>query len=123
MGGTPDALPRSYHRLGVPAGPHHRGFLLFRKCCFPTPTRPNQCTEIDSQLPGNWSVADFFSSYFSIMFFVVLYFGYKIYGKTKIVPLSEVPVGQWIALADANPEPEPTPKKGWKGWFARIWWD
>ena len=77
----------------------------------------------DPQLPGNWAISDFFSSYFAIPFMVITYFGYKFFGKTRIVPLSEVPVGQWIALADANPEPPATPKTGWKGWFARFWWD
>lgn len=54
---------------------------------------------------------------------VITYFAYKFIKKTRIVPLSEVPVGQWIALADANPEPPATPKTGWKGWFAKFWWD
>jgi amino acid transporter len=68
-------------------------------------------------------VSDFFSNYFSIMFMFVLYFGYKFWKKTAIVPLSEVPVGQFIDVADANPEPERTPTKGFWSWFGRFWWD
>jgi amino acid transporter len=78
---------------------------------------------VDGQLPGNWAVSDFFSSYFAIPFMIIFYFGYKFIKKTRIIPLSEVPVGQWIALADANPETPPSPKTGWKGWFAKFWWD
>lgn len=53
----------------------------------------------------------------------IAYFGYKLIYKTTIVPLDEVPVGQWLLLADANPEPPAKPKTGWKGWFAKFWWD
>lgn len=53
----------------------------------------------------------------------VFYFGYKFWKKTKIVPLGEVPVGQFIAIAEANPEPEPKPTKGALGWIGRFWWD
>lgn len=53
----------------------------------------------------------------------VFYFGYKLVKRTKIVPLTEMPIGQFIAIADANPEPEAQVKKGPAGWFARFWWD
>lgn len=78
---------------------------------------------LNYQLPGNWSIADFFSSYFAIAFMVIAYGGYKAIYKTKIVPLDQLPVGQWILLAEANPEPPAKPKTGWKGWFAKFWWD
>ncbi|WWC72409.1 uncharacterized protein I206_106371 [Kwoniella pini CBS 10737] len=76
-----------------------------------------------SFLPGNWDVSDFFSSYFSVIFMIVFYFGYKLVKKTKIVPLTEIPVGQFIAIADANPEEEAKPAKGPWSWFAKFWWD
>jgi amino acid transporter len=53
----------------------------------------------------------------------VFYFGWKIFKKTKIVPLEEVPVAQFVSIADANPEPEPTQHKGAFAWFRRFWWD
>ncbi|WWC98773.1 hypothetical protein V866_005666 [Kwoniella sp. B9012] len=76
-----------------------------------------------SFLPGNWDVSDFFSSYFSVIFMIVFYFGYKLWKRTKIIPLMEVPVGQLIAIADANPEDPPTPTKGFWKWFGKFWWD
>ncbi|WRT63935.1 uncharacterized protein IL334_000862 [Kwoniella shivajii] len=76
-----------------------------------------------SFLPGNWDISDFFSSYFSIIFLFVTYFGYKFIKKTKIVPASEIPVGQFIAIADANPEEPPTERHGPMSWFAKFWWD
>ncbi|WWC92104.1 uncharacterized protein L201_007058 [Kwoniella dendrophila CBS 6074] len=77
-----------------------------------------------SFLPGNWDISDFFSNYFSVIFMIVFYFGYKIVKRTKIVPLTECPVGQFIAIADANPEEPPKPaKKGPLRWVAKFWWD
>lgn len=76
-----------------------------------------------SFLPGNWDIADFFSSYFAIMFMIIFYFGYKVIKKSKIVPLEHAPIAGFIAIANANPEPEPTRSKGAVGWFARFWWD
>lgn len=57
------------------------------------------------------------------MFMFVAYFGYKIVKRTKLVSLDESPVRQFIMIADANPEPEPTVKKGPMSWFAKFWWD
>jgi amino acid transporter len=54
---------------------------------------------------------------------VIFYFGWKLVKKTKMVPLDQVPVSQFIRIADANPEPEPTVKKGPWAWFGRFWWD
>jgi amino acid transporter len=38
----------------------------------------------------DWSVADFFSNYISLMLFAVLYIGHKLICRTKVVPLAEV---------------------------------
>ncbi|CAD6584483.1 MAG: hypothetical protein TREMPRED_003848 [Tremellales sp. Tagirdzhanova-0007] len=72
---------------------------------------------------GNWSVSDFFSNYFTIPLWLGLYLGWKIIFKTKIVPLDQVPLGNFIAIAEANPEPPLHKKKGIVGWFGRFWWD
>jgi amino acid transporter len=53
----------------------------------------------------------------------VLYFGWKLFKRTKIVPLEKVPVATFIAIAKANPEPPLRKKKGAMGWFGRFWWD
>lgn len=55
---------------------------------------------------------------------IVFYFGHKIIRKSKIVALEKSPVGEFILVAEANPEPEPLQKKkGPLAWFARFWWD
>lgn len=77
----------------------------------------------DQQLDGNWDISSFFSSYFAILFTAVTYFGWKIFRKTKIVPLADVPIAPFIAIANANPEPEPKKKSGPAHWFATFWWD
>ncbi|KAI1845749.1 hypothetical protein JX265_000072 [Neoarthrinium moseri] len=72
---------------------------------------------------GQWDVSDFFSSYFTIPLCFGLYFGWKLLKRTEIVPLEKVPVGTFIAIAKANPEPPLRRKKGIVGWFGRFWWD
>lgn len=63
---------------------------------------------------GRWGTETFISSYFNIPFLLVLYFGYKIWKGTTIVPLLEIPIRGFIDVANANPEPERKPKKGWR---------
>jgi yeast amino acid transporter len=75
------------------------------------------------QVDGHWDVSDFFSSYFTIPLCLVLYFGWKMFKKTNIVPLSEVPVTTFVAIAKANPEPPFRKKKGIIGWFGSFCWD
>ena len=75
------------------------------------------------KVSGNWDVSDFFSNYFTIPLWIGLYLGWKIVFKTKIIPLDKVPVANFIAIADANPEPPLQKKKGFVGWFGRFWWD
>ena len=104
--------------MGLCTGTDHRRVLLFRK------SSDVSCAAADvEQLPGNWAVSDFFSSYFAIPFMIIFYFGYKIIKRSKIIPLMDLPVGQFIALAEANPEPEPTPRHGPLSWLAKFWWD
>lgn len=61
---------------------------------------------------GNWSTETFVSSYINIVIILVLYFGFKIVKRTKIIPLKEIPIRHFIDIANANPEPIPPPKKG-----------
>lgn len=63
---------------------------------------------------GRWSTETFISSYFNIPFLLVLYFGYKIWKGSTIVPLLDIPIRGFIDVANANPEPEKKPKKGWR---------
>lgn len=63
-------------------------------------------------LKGHWSFQSFFTSYFGIIFVLVLYFGYKFWWKTKLVSLHEMPIRQLLEIANANPEEPPKAKKG-----------
>jgi amino acid transporter len=54
---------------------------------------------------GKWDNETFVSSYINIPIFFILYFGYKFWKKTKIVPLSEIPIQRFIDIANANPDP------------------
>ncbi|KDQ58665.1 hypothetical protein JAAARDRAFT_128741 [Jaapia argillacea MUCL 33604] len=63
---------------------------------------------------GDWNTETFVSSYFNIPLILVLYFGYKIIRKTKMVPLDEMPIRHFLKIARENPEPPETPLRGWK---------
>ncbi|RAK99574.1 aromatic amino acid and leucine permease [Aspergillus ibericus CBS 121593] len=61
---------------------------------------------------GHWSTETFISSYLNVPIIFVLYFGYKLWMKSTIIPLEEVPVRPFIKHYQENPEPEPAPKRG-----------
>jgi len=69
---------------------------------------------------GDWETETFFSSYFNIPLILILYFGFKWIKKTKIVSLDEMPIRYYIDIANANPEPEEVPLKGW-GKINLLW--
>ncbi|KAF9064593.1 amino acid permease/ SLC12A domain-containing protein [Rhodocollybia butyracea] len=63
---------------------------------------------------GHWDIEKFFGSYFNVPFILIIYFGYKITKKTKIVSLDDMPIRFYIDIANQNPEtPEPQ-AKGWR---------
>ncbi|KAK9780225.1 hypothetical protein SCAR479_02862 [Seiridium cardinale] len=63
-------------------------------------------------IKGQWSTQTFVSSYINIPIILALYFGYKLAKRTKVVPLTEVPIRNLVRIANDNPEPPPKPKKG-----------
>lgn len=65
-------------------------------------------------LKGNWSTETFISSYLNLPFIVVVYGGYKIYMKTRVLPLDEIPIRPFIERYQDNPELEPKPSVGWR---------
>ncbi|RFU30926.1 hypothetical protein B7463_g5407, partial [Scytalidium lignicola] len=69
---------------------------------------------------GEWNTETFVSSYINIPIIFVLYFGYKLIKKTKIVPLSELPIRHFLDIANANPEPPAVPQTGWRR-FNILW--
>ncbi|OJJ45139.1 hypothetical protein ASPZODRAFT_18048 [Penicilliopsis zonata CBS 506.65] len=62
---------------------------------------------------GNWSAADFVSSYLDIPLVLVFYLGYKFWKKTKIVPLKDIPIRQALLEAENDPENVPIKASGW----------
>lgn len=63
-------------------------------------------------IKGHWSTETFISCYFNLPFILIVYFGYKFWMKTKIIPLAEIPIRPFIEQYQNNPEPEPEPKRG-----------
>ena len=60
----------------------------------------------------SWDTETFVSSYINIPIFLGLYFGYKFWKKTNLVPLADAPIMSYIEVAERNPEPPPKPKTG-----------
>ncbi|KKY15186.1 putative amino acid transporter [Phaeomoniella chlamydospora] len=61
---------------------------------------------------GNWDNETFVSSYINIPIILILYFGYKYYAKTKIVPLEDIPIRAFIEIYQNEPVPVVKPKQG-----------
>ncbi|TVY38872.1 Proline-specific permease [Lachnellula occidentalis] len=68
----------------------------------------------------HWETETFVSSYINIPIILALYFGYKIFKKTKIVSLEDMPIRHFIDIANANPEPPAKPLTGWRR-FNILW--
>ncbi|KAL6410871.1 hypothetical protein AUP68_07303 [Ilyonectria robusta] len=58
---------------------------------------------------GEWAIESFISSYFNLPFIFVVYFGYKLWYKTKVIPLEDIPLRSLIEWYE-NEEPEEEPK-------------
>lgn len=69
---------------------------------------------------GHWNDETFVSSYLNIPAIFILYFGYKFIMKTKIVPLEEMPIRDFIEVWRANPE-EPNKKRTGIARFNILW--
>ncbi|KAJ5352867.1 Amino acid/polyamine transporter I [Penicillium brevicompactum] len=65
-------------------------------------------------IDGNWSPETFVSSYFNIPLIFILYFGYKFWQKTRLVPLDEIPIRGFLQLANESPETIPPQATGWR---------
>ena len=65
-------------------------------------------------IDGHWSVQSFVSAYFNVPLILVLYFGYKIARGTKMVPLEEMPIRDFLEVARREPEDLPPRPKGWR---------
>lgn len=63
-------------------------------------------------LKGKWSTETFISSYFNLPFFLILFLGYKFTRKSRYLRLHEIPIQEFIDIANDNPEPPPVPLQG-----------
>ncbi|KAL9624679.1 MAG: hypothetical protein Q9160_001033 [Pyrenula sp. 1 TL-2023] len=63
---------------------------------------------------GHWDTETFISAYFNIPLILVLYFGYKLVMRTKLVPLETMPIREYLEIARDNPEPPEKPNVGWR---------
>lgn len=63
---------------------------------------------------GHWDTETFVSSYLNIPIILGLYFGYKLYGRTSIIPLDEIPIRSFIQIYNEEPEPERKKKTWWR---------
>ncbi|KUJ11301.1 uncharacterized protein LY89DRAFT_655092 [Mollisia scopiformis] len=65
-------------------------------------------------IKGNWDTTSFISSYLDIPIVIVLYGGWKIFKRTKILPLELVPIRAALDEMNDKPEDPIPPPNGWK---------
>lgn len=65
-------------------------------------------------LNGNFDISSFFSAYFVIPLFAVLFFFWKFFKKTHIRRSEEVDLQTLFKDVDENPETLPPPNRGWR---------
>ncbi|KAH1985696.1 hypothetical protein KXW60_003215 [Aspergillus fumigatus] len=63
---------------------------------------------------GHWDTETFVSSYLNIPIILGLYFGYKLWGKTAIVRLEDIPIRPFLQVYRDEPRPEPTRRTWWR---------
>lgn len=72
-------------------------------------------------MKDNWSNETFVSSYLNLPLIVLVYVGYKVYMKTKVLPLDQIPIRPFIRRYREDPEiEEPESKVGWRR-FNILW--
>ena len=66
-------------------------------------------------LKNNWSTETFISSYLNLPLIAFVYVGFKVYMKTKILPLDQIPIRPFIEKYREDPDiEEPTVNAGWR---------
>ncbi|CUM55912.1 uncharacterized protein AC631_01683 [Debaryomyces fabryi] len=71
-------------------------------------------------LYGNFEISSFFSSYFVIPLFAVLYVFWKFFKGTKLIMPEDVDLTSLFADYEENPEPPLEPLKGLQ-WLTLLW--
>ncbi len=65
-------------------------------------------------IDGHWSPQSFVSAYFNVPLILVLYFGYKLTRGTKLVPLAEMPIRDFLEVARREPQDLSPQPRGWR---------
>lgn len=65
-------------------------------------------------LKGNFDISNFFSRYFSLPFFAILFVFWKFYKKTVFIRPEDVDLASLFKHIEANPEPPAETLRGWK---------
>lgn len=63
---------------------------------------------------GNWDTATFISSYLDIPIVITAYLGWKLYKRTHILSLNEIPIRDALDEIERTPEEKIPPTKGWR---------
>ncbi|CAK4034100.1 dicarboxylic amino acid permease [Lecanosticta acicola] len=70
---------------------------------------------------GNWSSSGFVSSYLDIPLVLTAFVLWKVFKKTKLVKLDDIPLREALEEMERKPElPEPE-KTGWEKWVGFLW--
>ncbi|KAI3317642.1 amino acid permease/ SLC12A domain-containing protein [Xylariaceae sp. AK1471] len=72
---------------------------------------------------GRWSTETFISSYINIPIFAILYFGFKMIRRSKIVSLDKVPIKHFLDITEKEEEQEEATKPSrykW-AWLGILW--
>lgn len=64
-------------------------------------------------IKGNWDVGDFVSAYLDIALVMIAYAGWKVFKKTKILSLDEIPLRAALDEIRRTPEEKILPARGW----------
>ncbi|OAA55006.1 Amino acid/polyamine transporter I [Niveomyces insectorum RCEF 264] len=65
-------------------------------------------------LHGRWSDETFVSSYVNIPIFALLYAGYKVIKRSKVIPLEDIPIRHFLQIYQNEPRVPVKPVMGWR---------
>lgn len=68
-----------------------------------------------------FSAQEMVSAYASPVINILVFFGWKLYKRTKWVKSVDVPIRPWITQARNNPEPKPEPRPIWYRMLTFLW--
>ncbi|WRT64496.1 uncharacterized protein IL334_001428 [Kwoniella shivajii] len=70
---------------------------------------------------GGWSAAGFVTSYLDIPLVLAAYLIWKLYKRTKLVSLADIPIEEVLHYISENPEEPEVVHKSWVKWISWLW--